>query len=696
MPGKLIKLFLTSLCLSSCLFASDLSKNIEVQLKEPVFTDGVLTTDQGGVITSQGIRIQAQKITYTNKTQEGEKVISLIAEGDLLFEYGGKIFSGSRLEYNFLQNKGFLLEGRTIEGLWVVGGSRIDFEGKGNYNIYNAFVTTDESKSPSWEIAAKSVALSETSQLKASDVQVKFFNLPLFWLPSFKSNLKSIENPPIRYKVIWDKMLAPRLSVRYRVFSWEDFSLFLRLDYRITEGPGGAIESEYFSKDKKTTFVTRSYGAFDKSVPDEEGWKRYRLQGLFHHESEDERTITHATLDKFHDLKMISDFPSSDFEINTQKRTQFLFNHQEDIAFTSFRVEPRVNPFESINQKLPLLKAGIYPFEIGPTGILSENYVSAGYLDYVYAHDLTNPYHALHETHAARVETRNRIYRPFSVGPLHVTPSAGVIGIFYNNNPFKNAVGQGVFTYGGKAEAPFYRHYSKCKHVVDPYIDYQGISHPKTHLKNHYTFTIEDGLYQINSLKMGLANHLFLTSSPLFSPDFTVDLHTFAFFSDDTFKKLCPKGYLSVIWNRPSYLLEAYTCWNFEENLLDFSNLRGQITVSAYAAFALEFRHRSRYDWRKADHESFILDMARSIPEMEDSPLSDKRNTFLSQLQLKISPTWSCYFSSHHGWGRLFEPSYNSYKIDLFTLLATHWKLKSSYMHTTNDDRVSIQIQLVK
>jgi len=197
-------------------------------------------------------------------------------------------------------------------------------------------------------------------------------------------------------------------------------------------------------------------------------------------------------------------------------------------------------------------------------------------------------------------------------------------------------------------------------------------------------------------LKMGLCNKFFLKNSPFFSPAFHLDLHTYAFFNDKMFKKTCPKGYLFATWSRPSYLLIAETCWNFEEGVLDFANLRTDVTVNAHAAWALEFRHRSRYDWRKADHESFILDMARSIPEMEDSPLSDKRNTFLSRIRIRLSPKWSFDFSSHHGWGRLFEPSYNSYKIDLFTLLASHWKFKGSYMHTTNDDRVSVGFQLVK
>jgi hypothetical protein len=599
------------------------------------------------------------------------------------------------LQYDFVQGKGTIWDGRSVEGMWFIGGERVDLEGRGNYAVYNAFLTTCEGTEPFWQVSAKSASLSEGSLLKSSSVSVNFFDVPFFWLPSFKTNLKVLYNPPIRYKVVWDKGLGPRITMRYRAFSWENFGLFLRLDYRLTKGPGAAIESEYFSPDSKTVFVTRSYGAFDKEVADEEGWKRYRLQGLLHHESLDDKTLVHATYDKYHDLKMISDFPSSDFEIDTQKRTQFLLRHQEDITFASIFVEPRLNPFESINQKLPLAKAGIRPLAIGSSGILSENRVSAGYLDYIYAHELVHTYPALHETHAARLETVNRLYRPFSAGPIHITPTAGVQAIFYNNNPFHDAIGQGVITYGGTVQAPFYRKYHSYRHVIKPYMEYEGLSKPKAHLNQHYTFSLADGLYQINSLKTGLCNTLFFRNSPFFPPSLALDFYTYAFFNDNTFSLLCPKWYLLATWSHPSFLLKAHTCWNFQEQLLDFSNLRAEITVSARIAFALEFRHRSRFDWRKADHENFILDMARSIESLEDSPLSDKRNTFLSQIQFDISPTWSCYISSHHGWGRLYEPSYNSYKIDLLTLLASHWKLKSSYMHTTNDDRVSISIQLV-
>ena len=97
-----------------------------------------------------------------------------------------------------------------------------------------------------WEINAKKVKITEDYLLSARNIRFRFFKIPLFWLPSFKSNLKAFSDPPIRYKVVWDKGLGPRLTMRYRVFSWRDFNLFFRLDYRLKRGFGGPLESEYF------------------------------------------------------------------------------------------------------------------------------------------------------------------------------------------------------------------------------------------------------------------------------------------------------------------------------------------------------------------------------------------------------------------------------------------------------------------
>lgn len=264
-------------------------QELVIDLKNPIFVQGVITTTEGGVIRGQGLRIQARKIEYTNKIENGIRIQKIVAEDDLMMEYSDRAFVGSRLEYDFITKTGVLYNGKTFVDIWFLGGDKIELQADGTFFISNAFVTTCEDQDNTWEINAKTVKITEDKLLSAKNIRFRFFKVPLFWLPSFKSNLKAFSDPPIRYKVVWDKGLGPRLTMRYRIYSWRDLNLFFRLDYRLKRGFGGALESEYTSPDHNTTFVTRSYGAHDKSFPDEKGPHRYRLQGLYHIQSKDER-----------------------------------------------------------------------------------------------------------------------------------------------------------------------------------------------------------------------------------------------------------------------------------------------------------------------------------------------------------------------------------------------------------------------
>jgi hypothetical protein len=678
---------------------SSLNQELIIDLKNPVFTHGVITTEEGGVITGQGIRIQARKIQYANKIENGIRIQKIVAEGDLMLEYANRAFVGSRLEYDFIQKTGILLDGKTFVDIWFLGGDKIELKNDGSFYISNAFVTTCEDQENTWEIKANRVKITEDRLLSAKNIKFRFFKVPLFWLPAFKSNLKAFTDSPIRYKLIWDKGLGPRLTMRYRVFSWKDLNLFFRLDYRLKRGFGGALESEYYSPEGATTFVTRSYGAYDKTFPNEKGPHRYRLQGLYHTQSKDEHTQVHLTWDKLSDTRMVSDFRSDDFEINTQKRTLLTVMHQLESTFLNFRLQPRLNRFQSIDQELPLVSIGIRPFQLGNTGIISNNYVNTGYLDYVYANDLRHQFHLRHlqsSTHAFRMETRNELYRPFTLGHFTLTPSVGVIGIFYSNNPAHHPIGQGIFAYGVQGQTRLYKNYRTFRHLSEPYLEFQGLTSPTAHLSRHFYFDIYDGYDQLNQLRIGWRNSFFGYRQSLFLPTIFTDIFTYGYFGNRGFSQTFPKTYLNITWNRPSFAVRGGIAWNNEEHLWDYTNIATEWTINENIAFSVEFRHRSRFDWRKANHENFIVDVARTIPELLKSPLSDGRDTLLTRLFIRLAPKWNCMLQSRHGWGRKNEPRYNAGKIDLFTMLTCSWRLRLSYERMPNDNRFSGDISLVK
>ncbi|MGZ3634236.1 MAG: hypothetical protein ACXVAJ_07920 [Parachlamydiaceae bacterium] len=151
----------------------DLVKGITVNLRHPEYSDGTLKTDNGGLITAEGIRIQAQRILYDKKTGECP-VCRIEAEEDLLFEFGEYLFIGRRLEYDFLTRTGILFDGKTAVEPWFFGGKEIMLHSDGSYTIYNSFLTTSESCDPDWKLSTEEATLSPSHDLEAKNFKFEY------------------------------------------------------------------------------------------------------------------------------------------------------------------------------------------------------------------------------------------------------------------------------------------------------------------------------------------------------------------------------------------------------------------------------------------------------------------------------------------------------------------------------------------
>lgn len=680
-----------SLTLCACALLCADENPLTIDLKNPTYSDGTLSTDEGGVISREGFRLQAQKIIYVHTTEH-----SVTAEGNLMLDYQGRFFVADRLEYDFETKTGTLYRGRTMMDIWFIGGETIALKDDGSFYLSTAYATTCEGLERAWDIETKEANVTKDRVFSAYNIHFHLFRIPVFWVPGIKADLKAFDHVPIRYRVVWDQKLGPRITMRYQVLSWQDLALYLRLDYRFSRGPGGAIESEYAPQNKKITFVTRSYASHDKLVPDEEGPNRYRLQGLLEVKSEDERTYALATWDKFTDIRMIDDFHSKDFVINTQKRTRLWLSHRFDNAYASFHVHPRANHFETTNQELPLLAFRSNTLRLGASDILSTNTIKMGYLDYVYSPQIDAGLRALHlppSTRAIRLETRNALYRALHIPGLTLTPSVGVVGIFYSNSPEDQSVAQGIFTYDCSVQTQLRKNYAHGGHLFEPYLQFKGLTYPTVGVDEHYYFNIEDGYHVLNQLRFGLRNAWFTRS---ITPTLWADLYAYAFFGHRAFSLAIPRYYFDIAWRQPWFFTKAGISWNQEKQVWDYTNVLAEFTVNEDIAFTLEYRHRSRYYWRKANYENFILDVSRTYASLTDSPISDKRNTVLAKLFLRAGPKWSCLAQLRQGWGRKDEPAYYALKFDMGYLLTCSWRLNLVYERQPNDNRITWSMNLTK
>lgn len=660
-----------------------LAHEFTVNLRDPEYRDGIIYTDQGGVITSNDLRIQAQVIEYINNGQKN----LLHAEGNLMLDNGERVFVGEKLTYDFASKTGVILGGRTQVDIWFIGGDVIELKSDKSFEIQGGFVTASESINREWDIFLPKTTISPEGLLKAKDVKFRVFKTPVFYLPYFRNNLRSKNDSQVRYKITWDKGQGPKLSMRYKVFAWKYSDLFFRLDMRAKRGFGGALESNYNSSDQRTALQTKSYLAHDTFYNDNNPNRkrtRYRLQGHFHTSTQDERTKAFLTYDKISDRNMPGDFPSNDFEVNTAQITRLHFLTLQDHFIFSTNLRPRINPFEGFTQELPSVLLTYHPFSIGRSKILFENKLEAGFLNFQPANKVK---HLINAEKAVRISYTNRLYRPINMYGVTLTPFAGFIGIAYDNNPYHTSIGQAILRSGANLESTLAKTYTSFTHKITPYANFDSLTQPTAHDSDLFIFSLQDGYTQMNFLRVGAKNSLFASSlTPL------VSLDTYAIYYKGTWQK----AYVEIEHNKSCYYITSSTCYNIDKESLDFANIAAGYTVSKDLAFSFEYRHRGKYDWRKDDPLNFILNNARSNSELLNSPLTDGRNTTLTRVQLKLSPLWHAQIEAHQGWGRKDQPYYNEAKVDLFHNIAANWQMRLTYMHTVRDDRFAIDFSTIK
>ena len=672
--------------------SSNGENKVNVDLIQPIYCNGVLSTDNGGVIKAENIRIQARHITYSKSQYEGLLISSVVAEGDLVIQFGDDLFTGDRIEYDFETKCGIIHKGKIMIEPWFFSGNTIFLLADNTYIIHDVLVTTSPNSLPNWKITSDIATITNNNELYAKNVKFSIYNLPLFFIPSFRVNIDSLIDSPISYNVKWGSRQGHRLGMAYKVFSTETLTAFLRLDYRLKRGVGGGFEMAYQSQDHNTTFNSISYVARDSSIIHPKQRFRYLFQGIGDSSLIDDTVTIHLNYDKISDIDMPTDYYDRGLELKTAGPTQLLIRRQEKFWIAHLNTRVRVNPFQTIKQELPTFETTFLPFNFRKTGVVVETGFKAAYIDLVYGNNQLYD----KDYGSTRLEFSPNVYKNFRLGNFNLTPKAGIVSILYGNSPKSGEKYLLMGTFGLNLNTDFHRFFYNNKHVVTPYIQYNYFTSPTVSPDHHYIFDMNDGLYRLDQARFGFSQSFYRKLETGFISRLAfIDLYANAFFDTHTFPQTIPKAYIDTTFNVFSSLKHTLnSCWNFNQNELDYLNIRTEWTVNEDVALAAEYRHRSPYDFRKADHTNFILDSYKTVEEMRHSQLSDRRDTFLLHLFYRFHPCWALEIESRHGWNREFEPAYNEFEVDLIGNLPSAWNFKLSYQHREDDDRLSFYMSI--
>jgi len=679
------------LLLPLCLMAQE--QEITVDLHHPTYKGGVLTTEEGGVIQADGVRIQGQSMVYTRTTSEEGRVVTVEASGDLMLEYGDYVFVGDELFYDFVTRSGYLTLGRSAMGPWFVGGEIVRFQPDGSYLIEKAYITTCENLDCEWKLQADCVTIRNGTILLANSVTVRFLQIPVFWLPNFRTNLARAMEMPISYRGQVGGAVGSFVGLRYRFLSWGGWDMFLRAEYFIDRGPGGGIDLKYENDYRCARLLSQNYVARDRSINDPRLRTRYRFGGVYCDQLRGGDVKINARWDKLSDSEMAPDYFLDDFNLRTARRTQIDVRHQRCNSTTNFFTTLRLNGFQSINQELPTLEQSWRPLSLGDSGVVVDGRVRLSYLDYVFAKETPQA-----GFHSARLQLLEDTYRPFQLGNLRAVPHLGGTVIFYSESPLNTPQTLLTGNAGLDLSTRLSRCYGRRAHVVEPYLRFNYWTSPSSTIPQHYLFSIEDAWIHLNMFRLGTQNLLLSSNRCAGScTDLNLDLYTYGFFNNQNIIGFTPKLYLDASFTPIGCIdVTIDSAWDFAHNRLDHGNLRLSYTHSENVAVALEVRHRSAYAWKKSDYENFVLDTFYPEPVLLQSGLSDRRNTVLFHAFFRLTPNVSFEIETRHGWDRRATPDYNEGKVAALFPLRCRWYLRLAYEHTEFDDQFSMSLSLGK
>ncbi len=670
------------------LLESVLTEGVTIDLREPTISNGEIRTSRGGVITGPGIRLQARRINYTRQTLTHR----VVAEGDVICEYGSDIIVGDKIEYDFLTKTGIIENGRGIMYPWYFGGERVALCSDGTYKMRAAYFTTSEDIKNDWQILAEEATITNGCYLSAKNLQIRIFNKTIFQMPCFNINLDFIFDTPIRYYIGVGGTRGTRFGIQYDLFRWGCWKTYLRLDYRLFRGPGGGFEVHYKSPDQRERFDMINYAARDNSISNLSQRFRYRFQGSYCNFLLNEKVSINLNYDKLSDKDMATDYEDIKLKIAIAERTQLIIRRQDFFWLTNLITRPRVNTFQTLKQELPTIETNIRPLTLGNTSIIINNDFRASYLDFDYTNKLPN----VRDYSSMRVQYITQLYRPFSHKYVTFTPQIGGLAIYYQNSPELKPQFLAAGLFDAELNTYFHRYYQASKHQIKPYIKYSYYTFPTSKPNQHYIFDIEDGWYRLNTLRFGVLQNIYdkEVGGCIFR-NFMLDVYAYAFIDTKTIDLPVPRAYADLCYQySPRVRNTIESAWDFQRNQIAHLNWRLDWTLDDDFAIAAEYRHRNAWDWRKVDYFNFILDSYRSEEELRHSSLSDRRDTILVHLYYRFHPCWVLEFSSRQGWNREIEPKYIEYEVDLMGTIRSSWNLRFTYQHLEHDDRFAFSFSL--
>lgn len=652
---------------------------LDISLKNPTYKNGLISTDEGGIVRGKDLFLQAEHIVYTKKDHEQQ----LRAWGKLLLQHKGKLYRADTVTIDFIKESIEAKNSITKDGDWYIKSDTIlmNFEGNGTFN--NAIMTSGENEQDDWTFWAKEVELTRNEQVKARPVVFSFEKLPLMWLPSLTKSLQDNGAIHLRYRVRYSGqgLLVGVSTLVYQSDFWKQRAI---VDYNFKDGLGAGLLTEIRSESGITRGQFLNYFAQNPEGLAQVNGIRYRLQGGIISALEGPNIKIHAMYDKLSDQRMATNYPEHRAKYAQSGMTQVTLTKPESEYIARLNTRIRINDWQTVKQELPLFSLNQRPFELGDTGFLVQEKMSTGYLRFVFPkHDGFSA-----DFTSERTEVTQRLIRPTFYGPFQITPWAGWRAVQYSHTPHHGSLIQLIGEGGMTLSTHLIGQTDHTMQTLDPFIDLKMSSSPRRPSTRNYIFDIQDSFARVCYARPGFQHTTFFTPNTSgFSQSLFSEFYATFFFNTMHLSSEKPRLNLKETWNLTErFAIQAAGEYDVRRHAATYGSMQLKYTFNEFWATSLEARGQDKWHYRKLDRNNYDVEAIRSPSKLLSSPLSDPRSSYIFSILWHPSPRFDISFNTIRGYRKLFHQKYFTEEMDITYLFGGALRMQLSLWKGTTKE----------
>jgi len=284
------------------------------------------------------------------------------------------------------------------------------------------------------ELDVESLVVENGEILDGDKVKFKLLGLPVWYLPSLRiptdiepfsleARAGSSGELGVYLQTEWLFPLNSKFFLGANLDAYTDrgFLYGPAMRYRVADNDAGTFTNAYLSTGFISDYGDKGFDIYGDNVEEH----RWFINGSYQQRF-DENQFLHASIHALSDSEMLRDFREGEFTNNQQPGSfvEYIYQgdnwsisgllrpnfKQYDFPYSSFYSEMR-NP-NPVVERLPEIRAELYPIELGETGIYQSAWATAGF----YRYDLPQYYWKDEASEYSKWEAYYGLEKPFALG----------------------------------------------------------------------------------------------------------------------------------------------------------------------------------------------------------------------------------------------------------------------------------------